>query len=72
MRCLFDISVSLRKKKASKRKRFHHDRHDAVGRDPSGGAVEGELANWDAHAVHAQVAEAQNARPVSHHDHVHV
>ena len=40
--------------------------------DAGQGRVEGQLADGDAHAVGAQVAQAQNALAVRHHDGAHV
>lgn len=37
-----------------------------------GGDVEVELANGNAHAVHAQVSQPQNPRPVCYHDRIHL
>ena len=37
-----------------------------------GGDVEVELADGDAHAVHAQVSEPEDSRPIGHHDSVHL
>ena len=48
------------------------DGQDAVGRDAAARRVEGELADGDAHAVDAEVAQPQDARAVRHHDDVHV
>ncbi len=48
------------------------DGHDAVRGDPAAGRVERQLADGDAHAVDAQVAQAEDSRAVGDDNHVDV
>ena len=51
---------------------IEHHRQAMLGRDARAGRVERELADGDAHAVHAQIAQAQDPLPIGDHDHVDV
>jgi hypothetical protein len=51
---------------------IERDRQAIVGMQAGAGGVERELADRDAHAERAQVAEAEDALAVGHDDHAHV